>query len=109
MGFAQSFSLPSNRKCYGRRVFQIHIQDPRYDPLKEVLLTVGKRRLRVTRHGKLFAATIDLRGLPPGTFTVRIRATTVLGHHLSGSRTYHTCAKKKLKPHNKLKLGKEKQ
>jgi hypothetical protein len=31
--------------------------------------------------------------LPKGAFTVKIRATTILGHRLSANRTYHTCAK----------------
>jgi hypothetical protein len=92
--FAQSVSLPPNRGCYSRRLFQIHLRDPKYDPLKEVTVTIGSRRVRVTRRGKLFAATINLKGLPRGTFTVRIRVTTVLGHHLSGSRTYHTCVRR---------------
>jgi len=96
--FAQSVILPSNRKCYSRRLFQIHFKDPRYDPLKEVLVTIGTRKVRVTRHGRLFAATINLKGLPRGTFTVKIRATTVLGHHLTGSRTYHTCVPKRGRP-----------
>jgi hypothetical protein len=103
--FAQSFTLPSARKCYSRRVFQIHVRDPRYDPLKEVLVTVAHRRLRVARHGRQFAATIDLKGLPRGTFTVRIHATTVLGHRLSGSRTYHTCTPRKKKKNPRKPRG----
>jgi len=97
-GFAQAVTLPGNRKCYSRRSFQIHLKDPKYDPLKEVIITIGARKIRVTRHGSRFAATISLKGLPRGTFTVKIRATTVLGHHLSGSRTYHTCIPKPPKP-----------
>lgn len=91
---AQAVSLPSNQKCFSRRVFQIHLHEPKYDPFKEVVVTLGKRRLAVKRHGNVFAATIDLKGLPRGTFTVKIHMTTVLGHHLSGSRTYHTCTTK---------------
>jgi len=96
--FASSVSLPSNRRCYSRRVFQIHLRDPRHDPLKEVLITLGHRRIRVKRHGNVFVATISLKGLPQGAFTVSIRATTVLGHHLTGSRTYHTCARRASTP-----------
>ena len=92
--FTQSISLPSARKCFSRRVFQIHLQDPKYDPLKKVVVTIGGRRVAVVRRGKVLAATINLKGMPRGTFTVKIRLTTVLGHSLSGSRTYHTCAKK---------------
>jgi hypothetical protein len=46
------------------------------------------------RKGKYIVATINLKGLPKGAFTVKIHATTVLGHTLSTSRTYHTCIKK---------------
>jgi hypothetical protein len=84
----------SAQKCFSRRVFQIHLRDPKYDPLKEVVVTIRGRRVAVVRRGKVFASTIDLKGLPRGTFTVKIRVTTVLGHHLFGSRTYHTCVKK---------------
>jgi hypothetical protein len=92
--FSEAVSLPSNKQCLSRRLFQIHLKDPKYDPLKEVVVTLGHRRLTVKRHGNVFASTIDLRGLPSGRFTIKIDVTTVLGHHLSGSRTYHTCAKK---------------
>lgn len=93
--FREAVSLPSNKQCLSRRAFRIHLKDPKYDPLKEVVVTLGHRRLTVKRHRSVFASTIDLKGLPSGKFTVKINVTTVLGHHLSGSRTYHTCAKKR--------------
>ncbi|MGO9759967.1 MAG: hypothetical protein ACLP1Q_01740 [Solirubrobacteraceae bacterium] len=92
--FSDAVSLPSNKQCVSRRVFQIHLKDPTYDPLKEVVVTLSRRKVTVRRHGNAFVATIDLKGLPRGTFTVKISVTTVLGHHLSGHRTYHTCATK---------------
>lgn len=92
--FANSVGLPSNQKCYSRRDFRIHLHEPTYDPFKKVLVTIGKHRLSVLRHGNTFAATVDLKGLPRGAFTVRIHITTVLGHRFSGSRTYHTCVPK---------------
>jgi hypothetical protein len=95
--FAQAVRLPSNKRCFSRRVLQIHLRDPRHDPLKEVIVTLRRRRVAVVRRGTVFAATITLKGLPRGTFTVKIRAITVLGHRLSGSRTYHTCATKPLR------------
>jgi hypothetical protein len=48
----------------------------------------------VVRRGHTLVSTIDLRGLPRGTFTVKISATTILEQHLSSSRTYHTCVPK---------------
>jgi len=92
--FTEAVHLPSDRQCFSRRVFQIHLKDPRYDPIKSVVVTLGNRRVAVTRRRDVLAATIDLKGLPRGAFTVEIRVTTVLGLLLSGTRTYHTCASK---------------
>jgi hypothetical protein len=90
-GFKSAVVLPGARRCLSRRVFRIHFRDPGNDPLREVVVTLKGRRLRVLRHRNLFASTVDLRGLPPGAFTLRIRVLTVLGHRLRGARTYHTC------------------
>lgn len=90
-------SLPSAKKCLSLRSFQIHIRDPHNDAFKTVVVTLKGRKLTTKRHGKYFAATVNLKGLPRGAFTIKITGTTVLGHHLAGSRTYHTC-KKKIRP-----------
>jgi hypothetical protein len=95
--FRRAVTLPSSTRCLSRRAFTIHLKDPRNDPLREVLVTLAGKRLRTVRHGNVFASRVDLRGLPRGSFTVHIRLTTVLGHRLSGRRTYHTCTPRKRK------------
>jgi hypothetical protein len=92
-GFQSAITLPSAKSCFSKRVFVIHVRDPRNDPIHDVLVRLGSHSLRVRRHGAHFVSTIDLRGRPKGTFTVRIHVTTVLGHRLTGSRTYHTCVR----------------
>jgi hypothetical protein len=89
-----TFTLPESRKCLSRRAFTIHVLDPRYDPLRRVAVTLAGHRVTVRRHKGAFAASIDLRGLPKGQFTVTIHAVTVLGHKLVQSRQYHTCIAK---------------
>ena len=64
------------------RLFKIHLADPSYDPLKRVLVTIRGHKIKTSRQGHYIVATINLQGLPRGAFTVRISATTVLGHHL---------------------------
>jgi hypothetical protein len=91
----EAVGLPGTRRCFSRRVFRIHLRDPRNDPLQEVVVRLAGRRLRVVRHGNVFVSKIDLRGLPKGAFTLRIHAVTVLGHRLSASRTYHTCTRRR--------------
>jgi hypothetical protein len=98
----EHLSLPSARRCVSARRFKIHLRDPKYDPLKKVLVTIKGRRIATARQGGYVVATIDLKGFKRGAFTVEIRATTVLGHHLSVARTYHTCARRA----KKSKLGK---
>ena len=102
----ESLSLPSVKKCLSLRLFQLHLLDPKYDPLKKVSVAIEGRKFATVRKGKYVVAIIDLKGLPRGAFTVKIRATTVLGHHLSASRIYHTCVKK-IKRSSKKKSGKK--
>jgi hypothetical protein len=92
-GYKESLSLPSAKQCVSVRLFKIHLLEPKYDPFKTVLVTIKHHKIATARHGNYVVATINLKGLPTGAFTVKIVATTVLGHHLSGTRTYHTCAK----------------
>jgi hypothetical protein len=98
-------SVPNTKRCLSLRRFQIHVRDPRNDAFTSVQITLRGRRLSAVRRGKYFVATVNLKGLPLGTFTIRINGTTVLGQHISVRRTYHTCVRKisprASKPHRK--------
>jgi hypothetical protein len=85
--------LPTVRKCVSGRKFAIHIRDAKYDPFKSVVVTLRGHKLKVVRHGSTYIATVNLKGLPLGAFSVKIKAITVRGHVVSGTRKYHTCAK----------------
>ncbi len=93
-GEVERLSLPSSKKCLSGRQFKIHLLDPKYDPLKTVTVTLKGHKIKTARKGNYIVATINLRGLPRSAFTIKIHATTVLGHRLSASRTYHTCIRK---------------
>ncbi len=90
----EHLSLPSAKKCLSARLFKIHLLEPKDDPFTKVAVTIKGHKIPTSRRGDYVVATISLKGLKRGSFTIKIRATTVLGHHLSGTRTYHTCAKK---------------
>jgi len=92
--------LPKVSKCVSGRKFAIHIRDTKYDPFKSVVVTLRGHKLKVVHHGSTYIATVSLKGLPLGAFSVKIKAITVRGHVVSGTRKYHTCAKapKKSKP-----------
>jgi hypothetical protein len=98
---------PSAKKCISGRRFEIHLAEPVNDPFKSVRVTLRGHRVKTVHRGDYIDATINLKGLPLGAFTIKVSATTVLGIHLTGSRTYHTCAKKP-KRHKPAKLKKSK-
>lgn len=62
----------------------------RHGRVRGVVVTRNSRRV-AKLGGTARKATVDLRGLPAGTFRVRIVATTVKGTKLVGTRTYRTC------------------
>ncbi len=98
--FKQVVTLPSAKKCLSGRKFQIHVRDAKYDPFKSVVVMLKGHKLKVAHRGSTYTATVNLKGLTHGAFTIKIKATTVRGHRVSGSRTYHTCTqtRKKSKP-----------
>jgi hypothetical protein len=96
--FKEVVSLPSAKKCFSGRKFNIHIHDSKYDPFKTVVVTLRGHKVKVVHRGSTYIATINLKGLPSGAFTIKIKATTFRGNVVSGKRTYHTCA---AKPKNK--------
>ena len=58
----------------------------------------GRRVKTVNRRvfkRKRTTASVNLRGLPQGTFKVRIVILTTTGSTLRGTRKYHTCTKKR--------------
>ncbi len=93
-GEVEKLSLPSAKRCLSLRRFQIHLLEPKLDPFKTVTVTIKGRKITTTRKGNYLVATVNLKGLHRGAFTIKIHADTVLGHHLTAKRTYHTCAKK---------------
>lgn len=105
-GFIQRLA-PGATKCISGRRFEIHLGEPTNDPFKSVRITLRGKVIKNFHRGKYVDAIVNLEGLPLGAFTIKVSAKTVLGLDLTGSRTYHTCAKtpKRHKP-AKLKAGK---
>jgi hypothetical protein len=99
----ESLTLPSTKRCLRKvKRFNIRLKDPKYDPLKTVTVVYKGHKIAVKREGHSMVATINLKHLRGGSFTVTIHAVTVLGHKLSARRTYHFCTKhKKHRGHKK--------
>ncbi len=87
-------TFPPAKTCASRRAFQIHLRQPGSLRIASATVFVNNKSVRVVK-GKRVTAPVNLRGLPKGTFVVRIEITTTDGRSLKGSRTYHTCTKKR--------------
>ncbi|HEV3002018.1 MAG TPA: hypothetical protein VGW75_14845 [Solirubrobacteraceae bacterium] len=81
---------PAEQQCRSTRVFDVHLSR-RHGRLRSVTITLDGRRLAVRRRNGRFTARVDLRGRPEGEWVLGIRAVTVRGKVLRGTRTYHTC------------------
>jgi hypothetical protein len=78
---------------------RLRIRNPKNDPVAHAVVALksgGVRRLASKkRKGTLIIATLDLTGLPPGRFVVRVHLRTVLGKKFNAKHFYTRCAKKK--------------
>ena len=92
---AGAFGLPATRTCVSRRRFVVHIRRPAGVRIATARLTLNSKSLKVSKKAGRFSATVDLRGLKKGTYTLAIRVTTASGKTLKGKRRYRTCAPKR--------------
>lgn len=91
ISFATTVLLPKANLCIRRGLLEIKIADPKRDPLKKVVIRIGRRTVAVVRGVKRLQRAIVLKGLPNGRYTLKIVATTVLDQKLRGKRTYSSC------------------
>ena len=80
------------RVCRSRRYFTVSVRGSR---IGRVAMTLAGRRLKVRRGDGRFTARVDLRQLPKGRFTVKIRKTLKGGGTRSETRRYRTCVPKR--------------
>lgn len=79
-----------SRACLSRRNFTIHLP-ARYGRITGARVVVNGTSVRVRNTKPRKSARVDLRRLPEGTFSVRIRFRTASGRVLKSVRRYRTC------------------
>lgn len=84
---------PQKKGCSSRRRFPIRLKEPPGDALASAKITLGRKKLPITRSGGRLRSVVDLRGLPRGRYTLKIVAKTVRKRTITGSRRYRTCGK----------------
>src|SRR6202012_3313600 len=85
---AELFTLPDAHTCVSRRRLTVHVHPPRGVHVKATTVTVNGRRFATATGAK--AAAVDLRGLPQGTFKVKLTATLSSRRKITLARTYRT-------------------
>jgi hypothetical protein len=97
---ATVLGLPSAHQCLSKRALLVHVHAPAGQKLRSVTLALGSRLLRSvtftkgkdnSKDNKIPSTLVNLRGLPKGTFTLKIVVKTASGKTYRASRTYHTC------------------
>jgi hypothetical protein len=93
ISFEKSIVLPQRKQCVRSNALKIGLRNAKYDPFKELQVKVNGKRVLDVRGTKKLKKAVVLRHLPNGSYTIKVVATTVLNQRLSGSRSYHSCAK----------------
>ncbi len=91
-----SLGLPAStpaKRCTSRRAFTIHLART----LRSATITVAGRKA-ITVRGARLRARIVLRGLPRGSYRVRIVGRTRAGKTVTSVRTYRTCVARSAAP-----------
>jgi hypothetical protein len=100
---AQYFSLPTSKSCTARRKLRLQIKNPTNDPVRQVLVTANgggiKVRAKVQRTKDSIFAVVPLARFASKEIAVKVRLTTLLGEHLTTTRSYRRC------PTGKRKVG----
>jgi hypothetical protein len=91
---SKSVVLPTKAQaCVNNRSLEIKLYDPKYDPFKELIVWINGKKAADMSNIKKLKKGIRLKGLPNGTYTIKVLAITVLNHRLSRSCNYGTCTK----------------
>lgn len=85
-------TLPPTTGCVALNSLTIKLHNPKYDPLKQVVVWVNGKKVVNLNGLKKLKRAIHLKHLPSGKFTVKVLAVTILKHRLTGSRSYTGCS-----------------
>jgi hypothetical protein len=92
--FSKTVVLPPATGCVAQSSLKIALKDPKYDPLKEVVVKLNGKKVADIKGIKAIKKGITLKKLPSsGTYKISVVATTVLKQRLTGSQTYKSCTK----------------
>jgi hypothetical protein len=91
-------TTPPSSVCASQRHFVVHVDQLPGLVYRRVKVVLNGHRLatRITKRG--VTAAVDLRGLPKGSYVLRITVETTHGRKITATRTYRTCAAMPIHP-----------
>jgi hypothetical protein len=92
-GGVEGIQLFKANQCLRPGLFKFRLNEPKYDPFKTVTVTFQGHKVPVVRKTGYIIVKLNLKRVKKRSFTVKVTATTVLGHKLTTKRTYRICAK----------------
>jgi hypothetical protein len=92
-GGVEGITLYKASQCLRPGLFKFRLNAPKYDPFKTIAVVFEGHKVPVVRKAGYVIVQLNLKGLKKSSFTVKVTATTVLGHKLTAKRTYRICAK----------------
>jgi hypothetical protein len=91
--FSKTVVLPPPTGCVSQTSLKISLKNPKFDPLKEVVVKIGRKTVADVKGVKRLKKSVTLKKLPTGAYKISVVATTVLNQRLTGSQTYKSCTK----------------
>jgi hypothetical protein len=92
--FSKTVVLPPATGCVAQSSLKIALKDPKNDPLTEVLVKIGSKKVADVKGVKAIKKGIVLKKLPAsGSYKISVVATTILKQKLTGSQSYKACGK----------------
>jgi hypothetical protein len=92
-GGVEGIMLYKASQCLRPGLFQFRLNDPKYDPFKTITVMFQGHKVRVVRKTGYVIVKLNLKHVKKSSFTIKVTATTVLGHKLTTKRTYRICTK----------------
>jgi hypothetical protein len=90
--FSKTVVLPTG--CVAQSSLKIALKDPKNDPLTEVVVKIGNKKVADIKGVKKIKKGITIKKLPSsGSYKISVVATTILKQKLTGNQIYKACTK----------------
>jgi hypothetical protein len=87
-----SHAAQNANACTSARRFVVRMRIPRHAKVRSARATLGGKRLRVVRRGRIVSVVVKMRGLPRQAVRLVVRVRLRGGRTVKTTRVYHPCS-----------------